>query len=274
VESYKSRKYTWWFMRIFLSYASPDKSDAEAIAFSLRSRGYKVFLDKDDLPAGRSYDDQLERAVKESQIFIFLISPDSIVEGRFALTELKFARKKWKDPSGRVLPVMVRKTPLSDVPSYLKAVTILQPTGNIAAETSAAVQDMWQAFARRRLIVAFGTSCAVAVLVFFLVLGNPGPDPGPGPAPKPVKCNEEGTLRSLEGNVQTTIVFANKGNQPIRAYWLDYAGRRISYGMLGTGQIFSTQTYVTHPWLIADAEDNCKAIYLPTADRLEVSIDG
>jgi hypothetical protein len=79
-------------MRIFLSYTSQDKSDAEAIAFSLRNRGYRVFLDKDDLPAGRSYDDQLERAVKKSQIFIFLLSPDSIVEGRFALTELKFAR--------------------------------------------------------------------------------------------------------------------------------------------------------------------------------------
>src|SRR5215475_10221767 len=31
---------------------------------------------------------------------------------------------------------------------------------------------------------------------------------------------------------------------------------------------------VLDPWLIADANDNCKAIYLPTVERLEVSVDG
>ena len=36
-------------MQIFLSYASEDKAVAEPIAFSLRARGHKVFLDRDDL---------------------------------------------------------------------------------------------------------------------------------------------------------------------------------------------------------------------------------
>jgi len=43
-------------MKIFLSYASEDKAIAEQIAFSLRSRGHLVFLDRDDLPPGQSYD--------------------------------------------------------------------------------------------------------------------------------------------------------------------------------------------------------------------------
>jgi len=83
-----------------------------------------------------------------------------------------------------------------------------------------------------------------------------------------------GTLRSLEANRQTYIVFTNKGNKPIRVYWLDYAGKRIPYGMLETGQVLSFQTYVTNPWLIADAKGNCKSIYMPTSKRLEVSVDG
>jgi hypothetical protein len=62
-------------MNIFLSHASQDKGLAESIAFSLRDRGYTVFLDRDDLPAGESFDQQIERAVKDSDIFIFLISP-------------------------------------------------------------------------------------------------------------------------------------------------------------------------------------------------------
>ena len=37
---------------------------------------------------------------------------------------------------------MVRNTPLEDIPPYLKAVTFLEPIGNITAETSWAVQNM------------------------------------------------------------------------------------------------------------------------------------
>jgi TIR domain len=152
-------------MNIFLSHASQDKVLAESIAFSLRSRGYTVFLDRDNLPAGESFDQQIERAVKDSEIFIFLISPDSVAEGRYSLTELTFARRKWASPNGRVLPIMARKTPLKQVPPYLKAVTILEPLGNIAAETSAAVDNMrpaddvprhsWKEFVRQSVPVVF-----------------------------------------------------------------------------------------------------------------------
>jgi hypothetical protein len=90
-------------MDIFLSYASEDKATAESITFSLRDRGHTVFLDRDHPTAGESFDQQIERAVNESDIFIFLISPDSIAEGRYTLTELKFARHKWRSPNNRVL---------------------------------------------------------------------------------------------------------------------------------------------------------------------------
>jgi TIR domain len=129
-------------MKIFLSHASEDEVVAESIAFSLRGRGHKVFLDRDNLPLAASYDHQIESAVNDSETFVFLISPDSLADGRYTLTELKFARRQWPDPNGRVLPVMVRSTPLEAVPPYLKAVSILEPVGNIAAETSSAVHNM------------------------------------------------------------------------------------------------------------------------------------
>jgi len=152
-------------MKLFLSHASEDKSVAESIAFSLRSRGHKVFLDRDDLPPGQSYDQQIERAVKESDAFIFLISPHSVAPGRYTLTELSFARRKWQDPQGRVLPVIAKKTPLDDVPSYLKAVTILEPLGNITAETSAAVDDLGRAGHARALAWKFAGVGALAGLI-------------------------------------------------------------------------------------------------------------
>jgi TIR domain len=176
-------------MKIFLSYAAQDKSAAETVAFSLRNRGYLVFLDRDDLPPGGSYDDQIERAVKGSDIFVFLISPDSVMEGRYTLTELKFARQKSPTPNGYVLPVMARKTPFENIPTYLRAVTILEPVGSIAAETSAAVDSMqlrgsyphpkWDAaglFARHRQILAAvaigGVLVAGAVLFAFKQFGD------------------------------------------------------------------------------------------------------
>ena len=93
-------------------------------------------------PPAESFDQKIERAVKRSDVFAFLISPDSVAQGRYTLTELSFARRKWPNPSGRVLPVMIRKTSPEQIPPYLKAVTILEPRGNIAAETSAAVDNM------------------------------------------------------------------------------------------------------------------------------------
>jgi len=74
-------------------------------------------------------------------LFIFLISPESVASGSFALTELAFARKKWKHPKGHVLPVMLARTQLKRIPRYLTAVTFLEPQGDVAAEVAASVEN-------------------------------------------------------------------------------------------------------------------------------------
>lgn len=126
-------------MRVFLSHASEQKTTAEQVALSLRSRGYTVFLDRDDLPAAQSFDERIEAGVAASDFMVFLISPESVTQGRYTLTELFYARRKWGTPHGRVLPVMIAPTPMSAVPEFLKAVTIMEPMGNAAAEISSAV---------------------------------------------------------------------------------------------------------------------------------------
>jgi hypothetical protein len=172
-------------MKIFLSYATEDNAAAESIAFSLRGRSHNVFLDRDELPAGASYDQQIERAVNNSDIFVFLISPDSVAEGRYTLTELTFARHKWPDPNGHILPVIARKTPFEKIPRYLKAVTVLDPVGNIVAETSSAVDkmqhgvpprlikpDMPEFLVRYRGVLALGAIGGVVILVLALFAFN------------------------------------------------------------------------------------------------------
>jgi hypothetical protein len=49
------------------------------------------------------------------------------------------AKKRWRHPGGHLLPVKVAPTPIEAIPAYLRAVTILEPQGDLVAETLAAV---------------------------------------------------------------------------------------------------------------------------------------
>ena len=126
-------------MKIFLSYASEERAIAERIAVGLRQEDHTVFFDRDDLPAGEAFDARIRDAVGDSDLMVFLISPESLESGAYALTELGFAKRRWKDPARRVLPVMAGPTPIDDVPGYLRSIGILQPEGDLVAEVLARV---------------------------------------------------------------------------------------------------------------------------------------
>jgi hypothetical protein len=130
-------------MNLFLSYASENTESAEAIYLALVGAGYQVFMDKSELNPSDNYDLKLRTAVDNADGFVFLISPHAVAAGSYALTELKYARQKWPHPQQRVLPVMVQPTDYNTIPIYLKAVTILEPEGNIAAEVSDAVNKLF-----------------------------------------------------------------------------------------------------------------------------------
>ena len=146
-------------MRIFLSHASEQAAVAEAIEVALRSEGHVVFLDRSSLPSGETYNDKIRDAIAESDLFIFLISAEALAAGRYTLTELAFARDAWPRPSGRVLPVVISPVDLNSVPPYLKAVTILEPQGNVAAAVAATVARLGKPWYRRA-----GLTAAVLVL--------------------------------------------------------------------------------------------------------------
>lgn len=129
-------------MKIFLSYPSAQRDTAESVNYELQTEGHEVFFDKDELPAGQSYNEKIRSGIETSDLFVFMITPESVTKGRYTLTELKLASRKWPNPAGHVLPVMVETTPFDDVPAYLKAVTILTPEGNITAEILMEVADL------------------------------------------------------------------------------------------------------------------------------------
>src|SRR5690349_18856892 len=160
---------------VFLSYSSEQSDTATRIELSLKEDGNKVFRDRSSLPAGEAFDARIRDAVADSDVFVFLITRESVSAGRYTLTELKFAEEKWANPSGRVLPVMVEPVPKDAIPAYLRAVSFLTPKGSLTAEVAAAVALMrapwWRRMlAPRRLVPAL---ILLLVLAGFALVGLP-----------------------------------------------------------------------------------------------------
>lgn len=155
-------------MKIFISYASEKRKQASGLALSLTQGGHKVFFDKDDLPAGKTFDQRIQSQINKSDLLIFLITPESVELGRYTRTELGFAKQKWPDPNGRIFPVLAEPTPLEDIPVYLKGVTIMEPKGNLVAEVSSSVNEM--RVVRRRL-ARVAIACVSVVFLVGLAFG-------------------------------------------------------------------------------------------------------
>jgi hypothetical protein len=150
---------------VFISYSSEQGEAATRIELSLKGDGHSVFRDRSSLPPGESFDARIRTAIEESDLFIFLISRESIAQGRYTLTELKFAEQKWGHPAGHVLPVFADATPKDAVPAFLRAVTILRPRGNLVAEVAAEVDRMTAPWWRRMLQPRRLVPAVVAVLI-------------------------------------------------------------------------------------------------------------
>lgn len=127
-------------MKIFLSYASEDSAIADDVAQTLKAHNHKLFYAPDRNLPGLAYDNKIASDIRQSDLFIFLISPASVRSGKYTITELKVAEQKWPNPSGRILPVMISPTPMEDIPAYLRAVSVLEPKGNLPAEVALAIE--------------------------------------------------------------------------------------------------------------------------------------
>lgn len=129
-------------VKLFISYPSDQKNLAERLRLALEAEGHEVFTDRAELKEGEPYHEALREAIEDSEALVFLITPRSIQPGSYALTELDIAQRRWRNPGGRVLPVIAQPTPIEDIPPYLRSVTLLQPQGDLVAETVAAIDRM------------------------------------------------------------------------------------------------------------------------------------
>ena len=150
-------------MRIFISYSSKVAPLCERLRLALEQEGHSVFVDREDLEPGQPFDAKLRHAIEDCELLIFLVSPESVASGSYALAELTVAQRRWRRPGGHVLPVVVAPTPKESIPPYLRAVTLLEPQGDPVAEVVTVV-------ARRRRW-SWRPVAALALAVLLLITG-------------------------------------------------------------------------------------------------------
>jgi len=254
-------------MKIFLSYASEDRAVAEPINLALLAQGHDVFFDRDDLQPGAEYDNRVRRAIEDADLFVFLVSSKSIQTSRYTLSELGIAQRTWKHPHGRVLPVMIEAFPVSQLPAYLRSVTLLEPHGNLTAgvaDTVSRIAAARRKRLRRRYALSGATLLAAAAVVLALMIPRapsaqiPHPDGSIGvliPGGRFVLGDDEHTpLREvvldafrIDRNEITTAQYAKfletSGSSQQPDYW-DQASSAGSQPVIGVSW-YEAQAYCT-----------------------------
>ena len=236
-------------MRIFLSYSSHDRQRAEDISLALEAQGHAVFFDRSDLAGGEDYGSVIRDQIAGADLFIFLITPASVTQGAYTLSELRMARDRWSHPGSHVLPVLLEPTTMNDIPAYLRSVTLFQPEGNAAAEIAALVSRL-ASRRRRRLkpavLALAGVAVLVAVLAGVRLLGDRGDRDG-ADAWK-VKPDAFVTRYVYGPEAIRRTEYALDPTFPVRADWSGVVRvSRMAFGTIaGTGPAMSVDVVFTN----------------------------
>jgi formylglycine-generating enzyme required for sulfatase activity len=165
-------------MRVFLSYASEDRSRIEPIRYALAEQGHDIFYDREDLLPGEAFDSRIRSAIERSDLFVFFLTPHTVDAGSYTLNELSVCERRWPRADGRVLPVILADVPRQDIPAYLRSVTCLTPVGNLTACVSDAVLQLARVHSRRRMrklgTLAVAVLIPVAIAAYWLVQRGAG----------------------------------------------------------------------------------------------------
>jgi hypothetical protein len=95
--------------RTFISYSRINKDFSLKLALELKSAGFDIWLDQLDIPIGEQWDDAIEKALEECEIFMVILTPASSISDNVK-DEIGYAI----DAGKRILPILLEnaKVPL------------------------------------------------------------------------------------------------------------------------------------------------------------------
>ena len=89
---------------VFISYSRKDLSFIEQLAADLEKAGFSVWYDLSDLDGGDHWAKEIQAAIDSSDVFVTVISPDSIIS-EWVSKEFIYASSNKK----RIVPLLYRK---------------------------------------------------------------------------------------------------------------------------------------------------------------------
>jgi len=92
-------------------------------------------------------------------------------------------------------------------------------------------------------------------------------------APRKDPAEMMGLASMSTPRIPTSIVFVNKSKDVRKVYWLDFHGDRHRFMELKPGEKGDQQTYLGHPWLVTDADDNALGVYYPDGQKRVVVLE-
>jgi hypothetical protein len=223
----------------FVSYAHRDAANVFPEMVRLHAQGYRLWYDE-GIDPGNEWPEEVARALESCSYFIVFVSPVA-VRSQNVRNEIHFALNKGK-------PFLAIHTAETALPSGLEL-----RMGDIQAIMKYRMsQDSYS----RKVARVLPTNLSAAKVA---------------PAARSARAPEK-DVKSISGDVATTMIFVNNSGEMVKVYWIDYHGKRKFYMALKDGESYQQPTYLTHPWLITDEDGNSWDIYFPDAEPRTVEI--
>lgn len=126
-------------MKVFVSYAQPDRSFSEELVFELDRAGVDVWSDR-ELTFGQVWEEQVEAALTAANVFVLVVSPHYLT-ANWPMVEMGAALARARE--GAII-VPVTTGPV-EMPAALRAFAAIDARSTTPAELAGRIRAITQA---------------------------------------------------------------------------------------------------------------------------------
>jgi hypothetical protein len=113
---------------VFLSYSGRSRKHSEALAKELQALGVSVWVDREQIRAGASWEEEISKAIRDARVVAFLVDPHSPAgsSGWVQREYMAALEHSWSDENKVLVPVLVGN---AEPPSFLRHASALRVRG-------------------------------------------------------------------------------------------------------------------------------------------------
>ena len=86
-------------------------------------------------------------------------------------------------------------------------------------------------------------------------------------------CATESQFKSITGTTHAVLQIINNSDETVKAYWLDYTGKRVFYVDIKPHTSYLQATWLTHPWVITSSAGACYRFLVMNSQEQSVTVE-